>query len=393
MKDSSKLMKMRNTWAEIDLDCIAHNISEARRIIPRSTRIAAVLKANAYGHGAVQVAKTLIENKVDYIAVACLTEALELRRHYKEIPVLIMGYTPDEHLSIAVENNITMTVFSLEQAWKISSIARALKVNAIIHVKIDTGLNRLGFKPGCDAVTDIIKIAGLKNINIEGIFTHLVYETEKMDRGQFAIFADMVDKLEEQGINIPIKHICDSIGTVRYPEYDLDMVRLGAFIYGVSAPARFEGIISLKPALAFKSQIARIVEVEKGESVGYACSFVAGDRCRIGTVTVGYVDGLNRNLSNKGEVIVRGRRAPIAGLICMDQCMIDLTHIPDAEAGDEVILISGAAGGIDVNEIAAAADGNRNEVMSAISRRVPRVYIQASCVVEVVDYILELGWE
>lgn len=383
-------VKMRNTWVEIDLDAIAHNLDEARRIIPKNTKIAAVLKANAYGHGAVRVAGTLLENKADCLAVACLSEALELRRHFPEAPVLVMGYTPDGYLSTGVRNHITMTIFSLWQAQQLSDIAGMLNEKAVVHIKLDTGLNRLGMKPGSGTAETIIQICGLSNIYVEGIYSHLALTTKEADEQQFRLFTDTAGEIEAAGIHIPVRHISDSNGMVLYPGFDLDMVRLGGFIFGVTTTGPYKDAVSLKPAMTFKTQITRIEEIDRGECVGYEPVFVARDKCRLGTIAAGYSDGYVRGLSGKGEVIIRGKRAPVVGIICMDQCMIDLTGIPEAEVEDEVLLFgTGPQDFIHVNELAAKVDTNRNEILSAISRRVPRVYVKDRRIVDVVDYLLD----
>ncbi|HYF75231.1 MAG TPA: alanine racemase [Candidatus Nitrosocosmicus sp.] len=390
MEERLKKVRMRNTWVEIDLDAIASNLHEARRIIPADTRIAAVLKGNAYGHGAVQVARTLIENKVDQLAVACLSEALELRKHFTEVPILVMGYTPDEYLSVGVKNRVVLTIFSLEQARKISDIAGQLKEKAVIHIKLDTGLNRLGMKPGPKAEEAILNICRLSNIHVEGIYSHLALTAEEADRVQFSLFMDTISRIEARGVHIPIKHISDSNGMVLYPSFDLDMVRLGGFIFGVTTSGLYKDIISLRPAMTFKTQITRIEAVRRGECVGYDPVFVAPDECRIGTIAVGYTDGYVRGLSDKGEVSIRGKRAPVIGIICMDQCMVNLTDIPEAELEDEVLLFgTGRQDFTSVNELAGKVDTNRNEILSNIGRRVPRVYIKDSQIIDVVDYLLD----
>jgi len=384
------MTRMRNTWVEIDLDCIVHNLCEARKIIPQNTKIAAVLKANAYGHGAVQVAKVLIDNKVDQLAVACLSEALELRKHFVEVPIIVMGYTPDEYLSVGVKSRVTMTVFNLEQAQRISDIAGQLNEKPVIHIKLDTGLNRLGMKPGPKVVDTIINICRLSNINVEGIYSHLALTTAEADQIQFNVFMDIIDKVGARRVHIPMRHISDSNGMVLYPNFDLEMVRLGGFLFGVTTTGLYKDVISLKPAMTFKTQISRIEEVNKGEWVGYDPVFIAPDKCRIGTIAVGYSDGYARGLSGKGEVSIRGKRAPVIGIICMDQCMIDLTNVPEAEVNDEVLLFGeGQQENISVNELADKVQTNRNEILSMVSRRVPRVYMADSRVVEVVDYLLD----
>jgi len=385
-KKTEKIL-MRDTWAEIDLDIMIDNLNYAKKMINPKTKIAAVLKANAYGHGAINVAKILIENHVDMISVACISEAIELRRHFSEFPIMVMGYTSDEQFKMAVENKICLTIFSLEQAQKLSRIGVSLGKDVVVHVKIDTGLHRIGLKAGEDAVNTIVDIFNLKKIKIEGIFTHLALKTTESDKHQYDLFMNVVNGLESKDITIPIKHICDSIGMVLYPNYQLDMVRLGAFIYGVAPTAMGKDRSLLRMPMTLKTRITQIREIEMGEEVGYDSSFVAQRKSIVGTLSAGYADGYMRCLSNKGEVSIRGKRAPIIGVMCMDQFMINLTDIPEAKVGDEVVLLG--ENQVPLSEVANKADTNRNEIISIIGRRVPRVYIKDSCIIDIVDYILD----
>jgi len=379
---------MRNTWVEIDLSNLEYNLSQARKMLKSKTKIAGVVKANAYGHGSIHIAKVLIENGIDMLAVACLTEAIELRKYYSDIPILIMGYTPSDKLKFAVQNNITITIFSLEQAIILSDIGEMLNKEVTIHIKIETGFNRLGLKIDSNTISIIEKIYNLKNIRLEGIFTHFALKTKETDKIQYELLMNVIHKLEAKGIYIPIKHICDSIGMVIYPEYHLDMIRLGSFMYGVQTSSKKEG--SLRSVMTFKAKISQVKEIQAGEGVGYDYSFVAKKKTIVGTLPVGYADGYMRALTGKGEVNINGKRAPIIGKICMDQCMIDLSNIPYAKVGDEVILLGGnSKDGITLDEVAEKINTNRNEVLSVISRRVPRVYIKKSKPICIVDYLLD----
>lgn len=391
MLDKDLRMKiMRNTWAEINLDNILHNLNEARRILPHATKISAVLKANPYGHGAVLVARALIEGGVDQLSVACLSEALELRRYFNNFPVLVMGYTPDEYLQAGVENNISLTIFSLEQAKKISNIAAGINRKAVIHIKLDTGLNRIGMKPRTETEEEIVSISKLNNIFIEGIYSHLALRTEETDEIQYNMLVDFAKRLEKRGVRIPIRHINDSNGMVLYPRYQLDMVRLGGFLFGVTTSGVYKDAITLKPGMSLKSQLTRVSELEDGELVGYGSRFVARDKCRVGTLGIGYSDGYIRSLSGKGSASIKGKPAPVIGVICMDQCMVDLTGIPEAKVGDEVLLFGeNEYDKIHVNDVSIDADTNRNEILANISRRVPRIYIRDSRVVDIVNYLLD----
>ncbi len=382
-------LRLRDTWVEINLDNIIWNLDEAKKLLSKETKIAAVLKANAYGHGAIEVARILVDKGVDYIAVACLLEAIELRREFKDIPILVMGYTSDEYLHIAVENNITLTIFSALQGEILSKIASYLKTIQKVHIKIDTGFNRLGFKWSKDLKNIIKSIYKLKNIEVEGIFTHLALVNSKEDEKQFALFQKVIEEIEEEKIHIPIKHVCDSIGMVRYPEFHMNMIRLGAFLYGMSPSRISDKLPVLKTALTFKTKISHIKHIQKGEGVGYDYSFIAKEKVKVGTLPVGYADGYMRCLSNVGEVSINGEKAKVIGKICMDQAMIDLTSISNVKVGDEVVLLGGQGeNSVGVIEVADKCNTNRNEVLSVISRRVPRVYIKDEKNIGEVNYLM-----
>ncbi len=390
MENAAKVAFLRRTWVEVDLDAIANNFLQAKKTVGPRTRIAAVVKANAYGHGALEVAKLLIENDVYLLAVACLSEALELRAAFADVPILVMGYTPSEQLAIAAKNNVTLTLFSLEQAQVLSRLGTALNKTIKVHVKIDTGLNRIGLKPGPAALATIFAIFRLERVEIEGIFTHLALASQDTDRAQFQMFMDLIRQLQDRGIAIPIKHVCDGIGMVQYPEFHLDMVRVGSFLYGIEPPDTDKKALGLRMALTFKTEISHIKTIATGEGVGYEHAFVARRPSRIGTLPVGYVDGWMRSMAGRGEVSLGGRRAPIVGIMCMDQCMIDLTDIPEAKVGDEVVLMGeNARDSIPIHEIANHAGTIRNEILTLIGRRVPRVYLKGSRVSSIVDYLLD----
>ncbi|HWQ09339.1 MAG TPA: alanine racemase [Holophaga sp.] len=383
------LPELPGPWAEVDLDAIVHNLGEARRIVPAGTRIAGVVKADAYGHGAVRVSQELLAHGIDLLAVARLSEALELRAHFPAAPILVMGHTPDAQLALGLEHGIDLTIFSFEQASLLSGLATGRSRPARVHLKLDTGLNRLGLK-GPDTASTALRICRLDHLQVEGIYTHLALVDEAADMAQYGRFMAVVDRIEAGGVRIPLKHLSDSNGMVLYPALDLGMVRLGGFLFGVTTPGLFKGVIDLRPAMAFKTRITRIAGVEAGEQVGYEPAFVAPRPGRIGTLAVGYADGYARSLSGKGVVGVRGKRAPVVGIICMDQCMVDLTDIPEAKVGDEVLLFGpGPEDAIPVNDVARWIDTNRHELLSGLSRRVPRLYLKGSRMVGMTDELLE----
>jgi len=389
---------MRSTRLEVDLDVIRDNLHAVRGMLvdtPRTAsaavpRVAAVLKADAYGLGAVRVAETLLEEGVDMLAVACLPEALELRRHYPQAPILVMGHTPDEYLGLAAEHGVTATLFGVEQARILSRAAAGRGRRAAVHVKIDTGMHRLGMTPDPGSVETLSRMAELPGLRLEGIFTHLALRDADSDRRQFDLFLDVVAGAEARGLSFPLRHVCDSIGLMRYPDYRLDMVRVGAVLYGVR-PMRtpLYPDLEIREAAVLRTRIARLARLAEGEGVSYDSSWTApAGGALVATLPVGYADGYRRCLSNKAQVVVRGRRAPVVGLICMDQLMVDVSGVPSVREGDEAFLLGG---GIGILEAADWAGTNRNEVLSSIGRRVPRVYLRGGRPVGEADYLLDGG--
>lgn len=377
---------IRDTYVEINLDNIAYNMKNIKNMVGEDVAIAAVLKADAYGHGALEVARTVMENGAAYIAVATLNEALEIRNKFKDYKILIMGFTPDRLLDYVVKNNITQTIFSYHQGKLLSEIGLKYNKKPVVHIKYDTGFNRLGFKDSEESIKEIAGIAAIENIYVEGIFSHLALTGKEEDQKQYNIFISALERLKAMGIEFKYKHIEDSISCVDYPEYRLNMIRPGAIIYGIKG--FHYGTLDLKQALTFKTRISYIKKVSKGEGVSYDYLWKAERESIIGTLPLGYADGYPRSLSNKGYVTIHGKKAPVVGLICMDQLMVDLTDIPEAKEGDEVIVYSnGENNTMDLNTMAKLAATNKNEIISRISRRVPKVYIKDGRVVNIVNYV------
>ncbi|MCX7024853.1 MAG: alanine racemase [Spirochaetes bacterium] len=387
----------RSTRLEVDLDAIGHNLREVRGMLGSpAPLLAAVLKADGYGLGAVRVAKELLAGGVDMLAVACLPEAIELRGHFAGVPVLVMGHTPDEYLGHAVRQDLVTTISGLRQARILSRIAVSLGCRARAHVKLDTGMHRLGIVPGPDTPGLLARMAALPGLELGGIFTHLALRDADSDRRQFDLFMEIVSGAASLGVSFPLRHVCDSIGLMRYPEYRLDMVRAGAVLLGVR-PMRtplYEDVDIFEVA-ALRSRIARLARVPEGEGVSYDSSWTApAGGALVATLPVGYADGYKRCLSNKARVLVRGARAPVVGLICMDQLMVDVSGVPSVAEGDEVLLFGSPGGApegerISLLEVADWAGTNRNEIISSIGRRVPRVYLREGREAEVVDYLLD----
>lgn len=371
-------------WKEIKLDAVKNNVKNIRGLLKDGTRLLAVIKADAYGHGAVEVAKSLLfDGGADYFGVATYGEAEQLRRAGINTPVLILGAVFGDEYAELVKDNITLTVFDFDTAKKLSDTAKKLGKTAKIHIKIDTGMARIGFLPSEDAVEEIIKISKLDGIEIEGMFSHFAKadEADKMPtRVQFEKFMFIKNELLKRGIKIPICHICNSAGIIDFPEYHLDMVRSGIITYGYY-PSDFvnKDALKLESAMSFKSRVVHIKTVEAGTSVSYGGTFTAKEKMKIATVSAGYADGYNRLLSNKADVIINGVRCRVLGRVCMDQLMVDATHLKNINLGDEVILFGKSGNNkVTVEETAEIMGTINYEVMCGLSRRVPGVYIHGA---------------
>ncbi|EOC99532.1 alanine racemase [Caldisalinibacter kiritimatiensis] len=388
------LQNIRPVWAEINLDNLAHNIREVRRVTKEDTLITAVVKADGYGHGAAIAAKTFLNNGADRLAVATLSEALELRKEGINAPILILGYTPDSQFEKVIENDITQTIYTYEQGINISKAAHKVGKVGKIHVKIDTGMSRLGFVPNKSSVEDIVKIAKLSGIKIEGIFSHFAKADERdksATNEQYKKFKWIIQELESKNINIPIKHISNSAAIIDLPQYNLDMVRAGIMLYGLYPSNEVnKKAVRLKPAMTLKAKISHIKEVEKGTGISYGHVYITEKESKIGTLPIGYADGYTRILTNKAEVGIKGYKVPVIGRICMDQCMIDVSSIKDIKVGDEVILFGdGYNNSPHIDEVAEKLETINYEIVCMVSRRVPRVYIKQGDIVHIKDYLEE----
>lgn len=373
-------MEPYRVYAGIDLAAVRYNLESMHRNTAPDVKIAAVIKTDAYGHGALQVARA-VEN-LPYLwgfAVATIEEALALRADGRKKPILILGISFPEQYPAIVEEEIRPAVCSYHAAQELSEAAGRLGKTCRIHVKIDTGMSRIGFAVGEKSADEIAQIAALPNINIEGIFTHFARSDEE-DKGaayaQLALFRGMIGRLEERGISIPLKHCSNSAGIVELPEAGMDMVRAGITLYGLwpSEEVRRD-IIDLKPVMSIKSHVSFLKTLEPGQSVSYGGTYTAESARRIATIPVGYGDGYARGLSNKGCVLIRGRRAPIRGRVCMDQFMVDVTDIPDVREGDPVTLLgTDGAETITMEELGRLSGRFNYEFACLITPRVPRVY-------------------
>lgn len=386
------LREMMPVWAEVDLGHLAHNIREVRRITRPETIIMAVVKADAYGHGAIMAAKTFLKNGADRLAVATPREAFELRRTGFDVPILVLGYTPTQQSGELVEHDVTPTVYTYKHAEALSKAATAQGRIANIHVKLETGMGRLGFLPTAKSIDEIVKISRLPSLWIEGAFTHFAVadsRDKKYTREQFGRYLKMSEALEERGVSIPIKHVSNSAAIIDLPEYNLDMVRPGSILYGIYPSDEVDkSRLELRPAMTLKARISNIKIVPAGTGISYGLAFTTDKESRIGTLSAGYADGYSRLLSNRAEVGVKGERAPVVGRVCMDQCMVDITDIEGANIGDEVVLFGDGSDNTPRAEDVAGWMGSIfAEALSSVSRRVPRVYIKNGEVIEIRDYL------
>lgn len=387
------IQQTRPVWAEINLDNLAHNIKEVRRATNDNALVTAVVKADAYGHGSVAASKVFLDNGADRLAVATLSEAIELRENNIDAPILVLGYTPEYQVEDVIKNNVIQTIYNFEQAKAISDCSKAKKAICKIHIKIDTGMGRLGFYDKEEAVKEISKIKKLPNIDIEGIFTHFAVADEVDKRKtikQIQKFNWIINKLEDTGIDIPIKHVSNSAAIIDLPEYSFNMVRAGIMLYGLyPSPDVNKERVHLKPAMTLKAKVSNVKEVEPGTGISYGHIFVTDRKTRVATLPLGYADGYTRMLTGKAEASFNGNRVPIIGKICMDQCMIDATEIEDVKIGDEVILFGdGQNNTPHIDEIAEKLGTINYEIVCMISRRVPRVYVKSEEIIEIKDYLL-----
>lgn len=371
------------TYMDIDLDAIRKNILNTKKSKNENEKACAVIKADGYGHGAVQIAKNVVDI-VDFFAVACIDEAMELRRNGIQTPILILGYTHPSYFETAVLNDIRLTIYDEKAAAKLAKAAREKKKPAKIHIKLNTGMNRIGFRPDKESLKIIQKIYKMKGIEIEGIFTHLHSADEKDQTSaieQINAFRSFTDELKAKGIDIPIRHCANSAAAITLPQADFDMFRLGISLYGLYPSANVKQQ-KLFPAMSLYSHVTMVKNIKKGETVGYGATYTATKATRVATVSVGYADGYLRNLSNKGYVLIRGKRANIIGNVCMDQIMVDVSKIPETKVDDKVVLIGKSGNKVITMEEIAQLGGTINyEFACGITRRVAARYFRKGKVV------------
>lgn len=379
-------------YAEISLDAVLHNLEAMRQKLAGQTKIMAVIKADGYGHGAVEIAEAV--DRLDYLygyGVATVEEGLILRSRGIDKPILILGYAFPDQYEEMIRAGIRPTVFTSETAQALSETAGRLGRECRIHFAVDTGMSRIGYPVTCEAADEMARLAALPHIMVEGIFTHFARadERDKTDaKNQLALFQRMLSLLAERGVTIPIRHCSNSAGIVELPEANLDLVRAGITMYGLWPSEEVDrSQIVLEPALSLYTHVAYVKDLPAGRAVSYGGTYVTPGPRRIATIPVGYADGYARGLSNCGDVLIRGKRAPIRGRVCMDQFMVDVTEIPGVKCGDKVVLI-GADGDerIAMEEVGARSGRFNYEFVCGLGKRVPRVYVRGGNVVGARDY-------
>ncbi len=377
-------MLKRASFVEVNSASLRHNFSAVKSIVPKDAHIMAVVKANAYGAGAIKASEIFLQEGANYLGVATLDEALELRSHFSKTPILILGYSPNSNASMLIDNDLSAMIFSLEQAEVFSQMALKSQKRLKVHLKIDTGMHRLGLEPNFKSIETIKKIRALKGLEVEGIFTHLSNADAKIKthaKNQMKAFNAFLEQLLEQKIEFQYRHAYNSAGILSLCNGNenrfLNLYRPGIMLYGFypsnemkeSCPTILKNVVSLK------AQIVQIRSVKKGEFIGYGRHFYTNEETLVGTLALGYADGLVRDLGNRIQVAINNQLAPLIGKVCMDQCFVKLNNI-EAKEGDEVILFGDkSAKANDASEIATLLNTIPYETISTLSKRLERVYV------------------
>lgn len=380
MQNKTNYPKYYRTFACVDLKAIENNLEQIKNIVDPQTKIMAVVKADAYGHGAVRVAQEF-DNTVDYFAVAVLEEALELRKNGIKKPILLLSYSNAAEHELLIKNDITATIYDESEAIALSQVATRLKKHVLVHIKIETGMNRIGFADIDETVQIIQRISNLPYVLVEGVFSHFACadDADKTSaNAQAQRYQAILKKLEEKNIEIEIKHMCNSGGVIDLKQH-YDMVRVGISMYGIYPSQDVEkSKLKLQPAMKVVSHVIYIKTVQKGERIGYGHTYEAKTDRKIATVWIGYADGFNRSLSNKGYVLINGKKAPVTGNVCMDQMMVDVTDIPDVKVGSFVTILGKDESEIITAEKFGELSGSFSyEVVCTFMPRIKRFYYYA----------------
>lgn len=389
---------LNRSWAEINLDHIAWNVRRIRQSVRRSCEIMGVVKADAYGHGVDQTVPIMLKNGVTRLAVSMLDEAIQLRQAGVDVPILVLSYTDPSRAREILHYKVTQTVYSRDLARALSEAAAQIDCDARIHIKVDTGMGRVGFLAGYGAIKDITWIHSLPRIIIEGLYTHFATADEDDTTfvwQQFEQFNAIGRELDRIGQPIPLKHVCNSAAAMRFPAMHLDMIRPGLILYGMVPPGCPDAWDNLKPAMTLKSSVILAKELPVGNPISYGRLFTTERDSQIVTIPIGYADGYSRRLTSRASILLRGRRLPVIGRICMDTCMADATELPEppVKAGEEIVLfgeqvLNGEKSRISVDELATWMDTINYEVTCLIGRRVPRAYVTEDGLTAVKSYIL-----
>ena len=388
---------LKRTWAEISLDNLNHNYHALREKLPSECRFLGVVKADAYGHGAVPVSRHLKELGAEFLAVSNFEEATQLRCNGIRGPILILGYTPVKYAEDLAKMGIRQEVHSLEYARALNERLKGLHRRLRVHIKLDTGMSRLGFfaYDHEQTVEELKEVAAMDNLLIEGVFTHFPVADsidgadENFTRTQFERFTSMLTTLQGVGIKPEIRHCCNSGASILYPEYAMDMIRPGIATYGVLPSGDLRGRIDLKPVMSLRSTIFQIRDFEPNITVSYGRTYTTRDPERIAVVGIGYADGLSRSFSNNISFLLHGKRVPQVGRICMDMCMIDISKVPEAQVND-VVTVFGEDGGdeIEVESLSNRLNTIPYEILCGINKRIPRIYLDGEDQTEILQYIV-----
>lgn len=381
----------RPVWAEVNLDYLAHNMREVRRLTKAEALVTAVIKADGYGHGALEIGQILLDNGADRFAVATLGEAIQLRKRFPETVILVLGYTPDHLLKDVLDHNLIQTFYTFKQAEVYSKICAEKKCIGKIHIKLDTGMHRIGMNATEDTVMEILEMSKMPYLEIEGIFTHFAVADEEdktYTMKQVEKYHFVIDRLESLGVHIPIKHVSNSAAIIDLPELNYNMVRAGIMLYGLY-PSNdvIKANVELKQVMSLRAMISQVKELDENQGVSYGLKYVTKSKERIATLPIGYADGFTRMLSGKAKAIVGGKIVDVVGRICMDQCMLNVTGI-ECQQGDVVTLFGEVDDTqITIDEVAKSIDTINYEIVCMIDKRVPRVYTSHGEIVRVKDYL------
>jgi len=381
-------------WAEINLDALAHNVRALKRLIGERVELAAVIKSNAYGHGAVPVAKAALESGASRLAVNQASEGVRLRQAGIQAPIILLGYALPEEAEAIGRYRLTPTVNSWELAQALSREAARLQEPISVHVKVDTGMGRFGLLP--EEVVPFVKgLLSLPWLKLEGFWTHFACADEG-DKNhtlrQLAVYREVLKRLEEEGITPPLKHTANSAATLDLPETRFDMVRCGIAIYGLYPSEEVSRPIPLQPVMSIKARVARVRTLPAGHCIGYGCEYITPRPMPVALIPIGYGAGYHRCLSNRGAVLIHGQRAPVLGRVSMDQIVVDVSGIPNVREGEEAVVLGRQGEGeIRADEIASWAQTIHYEVVTALAAHVPRVYLRGGEVVEVTGELTSPG--